>query len=203
VLDLSNPAAPIEVAVYPAVRGPVVAAQNSSAAADGWVYVLGEGLTLLRSQKPTEHAPIPTATPPPEREASPCEAYTASVGLSADRMRPCVGDTITVTAQLYNLGCGTLGMPQYSLHIETEGDQRLFAATPEPVVRFVGVSAGQSDTITFALHAVQPGRATLTAAASFEFHGGAPGPAYWGGTGSGTLQLTVCPSEQELVPKEQ
>jgi heat shock protein HslJ len=131
----------------------------------------------------------PRALPGP---GSTCETYTAALALSASDTTLQVGDVLTVTATLSNEGCGSLGMPQYRLYIESDATQPLFdPATPEPVLHSLGISPGQSDAVAFALRAVHPGGGTLRAGTSFEFHVGYPGPAYWGGSGSEPLSVAV------------
>jgi hypothetical protein len=49
----------------------------------------------------------------------------------------------------------------------------------------LAISPGASGRERFALRAVRPDEARLTAYASFEVHLGYPGPAYWGGASSG------------------
>jgi hypothetical protein len=177
VLDVSVPAAPIEIARYPLGEGAVTVG-------DGRIYVLGDGLYILRAS--AEASPRPTETPTPE-----CTDYRAEMSLSATDTQPYVGDVVTVTAMLTNRGCRMLGLPRYSLHAETVGDEPLFAALPEAVVHYAGITYGHSDAAEFSLHAVRPGQATLIAGASFEFHAGYPGPAYWGTASRGPLQITV------------
>jgi hypothetical protein len=43
----------------------------------------------------------------------------------------------------------------------------------------------------FALRAIKPGQVMLSAKASFEFHAGCPGPAFWVGSGTASLSITV------------
>ena len=132
-------------------------------------------------------------TPAPE-----CADYTAELSLSATDVQLDVGDVVTVTVMLTNQGCGLLGLPRYALHGGTEGDQTFFQGMPEAVVHFAGIATGQSDAVEFALRAVAPGEATLLAGASFEFHAGYPGPAYWRSAGSGPLQITILPEVQRV-----
>jgi hypothetical protein len=187
VLDVSEPAAPTEVAGHPLGQGALTVD-------DGRIYVLGDGLSILRASD--QAASRPAATPTPG-----CTDYTAEVSLSATDTQPYVGEVVTVTAMLTNRGCGMLGLPRYSLHVDTEGDKPLFAALPEAVVHHVGISSGHSDAAEFPLRAVRTGEATLTAGVSFEFHAGYPGPGYWGGRGGGPLQITVRPPDAGSVPE--
>jgi len=121
-----------------------------------------------------------TPTPTPS-----CQSPTAYILLSASAESLKIGDTVVVTATLINDGCGTLGLPQYVLHIQSDGTESIFTPDkPGAVVHHLGVAPGQSDTIEFELKAVASGQATLTASVSYEFHVGYPGPAYWGYSGS-------------------
>jgi hypothetical protein len=186
VLDVSDPGAPVEVASYPLAQGNVILA-------NGLVYVTGDGLSILRPYAPTEATVSSTVTPKPT-----CEAYTASMSVWSTKTQPYVGDVVTVAAQLSNEGCGMLGMPEYSLHVDT-GEPAVFVAIPEPVVQYVSIFPGQSDTVEFALRADRPGQAALTVAASFEFHSGYPGTAYWASASSEPLSVTAVPAEPGLV----
>jgi hypothetical protein len=120
-----------------------------------------------------------------------CASHSAGLSLRATDTQPHVGDVVTVTVTLTNQGCGMLGLPRYSLHAEPAPDPPLFEALPEAVVHSVGLGPGQSDAVEFPLRAVRPGQTTIVAAASFEFHAGYPGPAYWAGASDGSLQIAV------------
>jgi hypothetical protein len=189
VLDVSDPGAPVEVAAYPLAQGGV-------AVANGMVYVIGDGLYILRPRALAEATVKPTVTP----ELA-CETYSASVSLWVTRTHPYVGDVVTVTAMLSNEGCGVLGLPQYSLYVEPTGEQSPFLGMPEPVVHHTGIAPGQCDMVEFALRAVMPGPAALTASAGFEFHSGYPGPAYWPSESSGPLYVTVVSPEPDPEPE--
>jgi hypothetical protein len=179
VLDSSDPGAPVEVATYDLAQGKI-------AVANGQIYVLDGGLTLLRPRAPAEATPLTTEMPEPE-----CGMHTAAMSLKATDTQLYVGDVLTVTAMLVNQGCGKLGLPQYSLYAETGQEGPLFADIPEPVVHYLAIAPGQSDTAEFALRASRAGRAVLMASVSFEFHGGYPGPAHWASASSEPLQITV------------
>jgi len=187
VLDVSDPGVPIEVADYPLGQGAICVD-------DGLVFVVGEELYILRPS--AEVTPQQTVTPTPE-----CTDYTAEIILSATDTQPYLGDVVTVTVTLINQGCGMLGLPRYSLHGEPDADLSLFAAMPEAAVHYVGMTSGQSDAVDFPLHAVRPGQVTLIAGASFEFHAGYPGPAYWASASGGPLQITVRAPDAGPVPE--
>jgi hypothetical protein len=104
-----------------------------------------------------------------------------------------VGDTITVSVILHNNGCVDLGMPLYRLYLESEGHDVLAPTRPEPIEHGLAVDPGESDSAEFALRAVAVGEVALRATASFEVHLRYPGPAYWGGSGTSPLVVTVVP----------
>ena len=123
-----------------------------------------------------------------------CQYHTAYMTISATATSLHVGESVTVTATLFNRGCTGLGMPQYRLYIRPDEPEPIFdPGNPEPVVHYLGVGSGESDAAEFALQAVGPGQARLSASASFEVHLGYPGPAYWGASGTGPLTVTVAP----------
>jgi photosystem II stability/assembly factor-like uncharacterized protein len=123
-----------------------------------------------------------------------CQTHTASFTLSAITTTLSVGETVTVTATLTNAGCGSLGLPEYRLHVQTDDPEPLFdPAVPDPVAHSVAVDPGQSDAAVFVLRAVRPGQATLDSDVSFEVHLGYPGPAYWASAAAGGLVITVLP----------
>ncbi len=139
---------------------------------------------------PSSETPTSTATPatPP-----PCETAIGTVALSVLPEEPKVGDAVIVTVKLSNEGCLDLGLPQYRLYIQSDASI-LNPSIPEPVVHYLAVSPGGSDTATFDLQAVAGGQASLTATVSYEVHIGYPGPAYWGMSSSGSpLVLIIMP----------
>ncbi len=126
------------------------------------------------------------------RQRSGCRSHSASLSISGTATTVQVGDTLTVQLALSNTGCVALGLPQYRLYVETGGLGLVLAPErPEPVVHSLAVQPGESDGAEFALQAVAPGKATITASASFEVHLDYPGPAYWGMSNSGPLVVTV------------
>ena len=184
VLDVSNPGKPVEVAAYPLAEGNV-------AAAGDMIYVAGNGLFLLRALGPGD-AGAPQSPPPMDNGK--CETHTAVMTLSASATKLKIGEACTVTVTLANQGCVALGLPQYRLYVGSDDGQPVFDPEgPEPAVHYRGIAPGQSDAAEFVLRAVRPGRATLSASASFEVHLGYPGPAYWSGSPSGRLEITVRP----------
>jgi len=184
VLDVSNPGTPVEVAAYPLAEGNV-------AAAGDMIYVAGNGLFLLRALGPGDAG---ARQAPPPIDDGKCETHTAVTTLSVSATTLKAGQVVTVTATLANRGCGALGLPQYRLFVGSDDGQPVFdPEQPEPAVHYLGVAPGQSDAAEFILRAVGPGRATLSASASFEVHLGYPGPAYWGGSSAGPLEMAVRP----------
>jgi hypothetical protein len=123
-----------------------------------------------------------------------CDHDTASLVLSTNAENLKIGDSIQVTVTLNNTGCVALGMPQYRLSIDSGGSQASFTpAAPEPLVHYLAVNPGQTDSAEFTLTAAASGQAKLTATVSYEVHIGYPGPAYWGGVSSEPLVITVTP----------
>ncbi|MCP4537482.1 MAG: DUF11 domain-containing protein [Chloroflexi bacterium] len=123
-----------------------------------------------------------------------CQSHTAFMTISSTVTTLAVGDVVTVTTVLFNRGCTDLGMPQYGLSVRSDGPEPIFdLSNPALVVHYLGVGLGQSDAAEFVLQAVRPGQATVHATTSFEVHLGYPGPAYWDGSGSGPLVITVTP----------
>lgn len=146
-------------------------------------------------------APTATAEPQPAETLTvpvtptlACETHTASMVLSVSDETPQVGDTVKVTVTLSNEGCVALGLPQYRLRIQSDTPESVFAPSDlEPVVHYLAVAPGQSDTAEFELRATADGQATLSASASFEVHLGYPGPAYWGSSSTGEHLISVAP----------
>jgi hypothetical protein len=137
--------------------------------------------------------PPDTATPSPTPTLA-CETDTASlvVSLSAETVK--AGDGVSVTLTLNNEGCVALGLPQYRLAIQSDGPEAVFApSSPEPVVHYLAVAPGGTDTAGFGLRAVAAGQATLSASVSYEVHLGYPGPAYWGSASAEDILMTVAP----------
>lgn len=136
-----------------------------------------------------EKTDTPTLTP-----TLACDHETAFAFLSVSTESLKVGDTVTVTVTLKNEGCVGLGLPQYRLRIQPDGPDPIFSPqNPEPVVHYLAVGPGESDSQEFVLTAVASGGATLNGSASFEVHLGYPGPAHWGYAGTAPLSLTVAP----------
>ncbi len=130
-----------------------------------------------------------------------CETHTAAMTLATTAAVLEVGEVVTVTATLANVGCADLGMPQYRLYMQSESEPPVFEPNPPaPILHLVGIPPGESDAAEFVLQAVAPGDATLSASASFEVHLGYPGPAYWGGSSSEPLMITVMPATTTPTP---
>ncbi len=123
-----------------------------------------------------------------------CETHAASLTLSATPTTLTVGQAVTVTATLANEGCGMLGVPLYSLDVQSSEAQPIFdPMDPEPVLHHVGIGLGDSDSAEFVMQTLAPGQATLYGSVSYEVHLGFPGPAYWSGSSAGPLVITVTP----------
>ena len=102
-----------------------------------------------------------------------------------------VGDPLTVTLTLENLGCLALGLPLYRLYVDPVGEASPFSALPEPVEHYLGVSPGGKDEATFVLYGSRPGEVQIRGSASYEVHLGYPGPAYWASASSAKVPITV------------
>jgi hypothetical protein len=103
-----------------------------------------------------------------------------------------VGEMVTLTVRLNNVGCVALGLPRYWLRWETDETAPVIELVTVPYVEhYLAVPPWHHDEATFVLRAVGSGRATLRAYASFEVHLGYPGPAYWGSSTSPPLVITV------------
>lgn len=99
-----------------------------------------------------------------------------------------------MTVTLANQGCANMGLPQYQLCVQSHEAQAILdPSRPESVVHYLGIAPGESDVAEFVLRAVGPGQAAVSASASFEVHLGYPGPAYWGESSTGPLEITVTP----------
>ncbi len=137
------------------------------------------------------------ALTPQPASAPDCPTHEATVTLSAPKTTLKVGEAIEVKVALENTGCVTLGLPQYRLAILNSEGKAIFSPDkPDPVIHSIGVTPGRSDEVSFLLQADSPGKATLSALASFEVHLGYPGPAYWGAASSKELVIVVEPVVQ-------
>ncbi len=149
---------------------------------------------------PQDTLPISRAFLPLVSSAG-CETHTAAMALSTTATVLEVGEVITVTATIANVGCIDLGMPQYRLYVRPENEQPIFEPNRHaPILHLLGVHPGESDAAEFVLQAVGPGGATLSAGASFEVHLGYPRSAYWGGSSSDPLTITVVPAAASSSP---
>ena len=128
-----------------------------------------------------------------ESGAGECNRHKARVTLSSTSRSVRVGETVTVTAELSNIGCAMIGLPKYTLAVDSTGRSVLEPGAPEPVEHSLAISTGESDSAGFALVAANPGSATLSLSVSFEVHLDYPGPAYWSSAGSRRLKVTVEP----------
>ncbi len=140
--------------------------------------------------------PTPTSTPTGSIVAS----FSATVAPSALELE--VGQTLTVLATVYNQGSGvSFGMPQFRLRVQdqqgVEQDQAapiLTPARPSPIVHYVAVAPGQSNSAVFTLQAVRPGTVALALTVSGEVCViGVPGcgGGYWGGASATSRLITV------------
>ena len=124
------------------------------------------------------------------RHEAPCERERADLSIASDSVAR-VGEPLTVTLSLKNVGCLGLGLPQYRLYAEPSGDESPFGPMPGPIVHYLGVPPGGIDAATLVLQTVRPGAARLRGSASYEIHQGYPRPAYWANASSGQVNVTV------------
>jgi hypothetical protein len=122
-----------------------------------------------------------------------CAGHSPTMDISVSSACAHVDDTVIVTLTLRNTGCVGLGLPQYRLYVEPDAESPVDPSRLQPVEHSRMVKPGASDAAEFTLRAVQPGRAILRGTASFEVHLDYPGPAYWGGSTTAPLVLTVEP----------
>jgi hypothetical protein len=128
-----------------------------------------------------------TATGTPE-----CTTHTTKLELLTSQPEVRVGDSVTVTLRLSNIGCAPVGLPAYNLLWSADGSDELFARRSPLSQSFsVGISPGGQHEAEFVLLAVRPGVATFSAHVSFEVHLGYPGPAYWSGDQAGPVALVI------------
>ncbi len=118
-----------------------------------------------------------------------CEQHTANLTLDYEPTAVSVNDPLTITVTLENVGCANIGLPKYTL---TATPSLVDPAAPEPIIHYLGLGPGDSDSVEFLVTAVSPGSFTLNANASFEVHLGYPGPAYWGAAAA-SRQITINP----------
>jgi uncharacterized repeat protein (TIGR01451 family) len=129
-----------------------------------------------------------------------CEGHAATMTVAPSATVMELGETVKVTALLANVGCADLGLPEYKLHVRSDGVPPILQASPPaPILHQVGIAPGTSDRAEFVLRAMQTGQAELSARVSFEVHLGYPGPAYWSGTSSVPVTITVLPPTREPV----
>jgi hypothetical protein len=111
-----------------------------------------------------------------------CRPREAAVELSASATTLAVGQAVSVTVTLTN-GEESGVQPQAALNLETL----------EPVEHRISLQPGGSDAAQFVLHAVAPGRMTLTGSTSFEMHALDFSWGSWSGCESSPLTIVVGP----------
>ncbi len=145
----------------------------------------GEPVTPTATE-PVEPSPTPTLGPSPTPE---CTRHTTEMSLSASATEIGVGELVTVTARLQNVGCGMVGLLLYRL--EREPGLALQAASPLTVSHPIGLGTGQADEAQFVLRGVRGGLENVSVSVSFEVHLGYPGPAYWASQAAGPIAVRV------------
>jgi hypothetical protein len=155
----------------------------------------GSALTPTETQAVPDAASVSAATHHvflPIVDRAGCKTHTALMTLSGLVAALSVGEMVTVTARLNNVGCVALGLPRYWLRWETDETAPVIEPVSAGYVEhYLAVPPWHHDEATFVLRAVGAGRASVRAYASFEVHLGYPGPAYWGGSTSPPLVITV------------
>jgi hypothetical protein len=110
-----------------------------------------------------------------------------------------VGETLLLTSTLANEGCSMVGLPQYTLFMMSDQSSPVLVPDPpEPIVHYLGLAPGQTDSAEFALQVVGSGQVKLGSRSSFEVHLGYPGPAYWAGDASEPVTVTVPLTDTEV-----
>ncbi len=145
-----------------------------------------DGAITPTATEPTEPSPTPDSGPSPTPA---CSQHDTEMSLSASATELRVGELVTVTARLQNVGCGMVGLLLYRL--EREPGRSLAAVSPLTVSHPIGLVTGQADEAQFTFRGVRNGTESLRARVSFEVHLGYPGPAYWAGDGAGPLTIRV------------
>jgi hypothetical protein len=184
-----------------------IPADAPSRAADGqpmqqsWVPLLlaGECAPPTPTATPgTAVTPIPSLTPTASPTPS-CTTHDTDMTISASATEIRVGEPVTVTARLANVGCANIGLMLYRLGqrplgIRMLADEPLAALAPTSPITVshpFGLGTGQPDEVRFVLRGVRPGADDLSATVSFEVHLGYPGPAYWAGDAAGPITVRV------------
>ena len=151
--------------------------------------------------------PIVVRTPAPEAPtatsngtALPDQQVDPHVAVCATATEVAVGDVVIVTARAVDLG-----LPYFTVSLRPEGaadflplvevtfDNQVKVLFTEPIgAAFVYTQAqGSSSELTLEFLAAAPGQLEVIISATGEIHYGYPGPANWGGGGSGVLVLTA------------
>ncbi len=113
--------------------------------------------------------------------------------MSASATTLTVGQAVSVTVTLTNGDeSGVhLGLVQYALRVSPPG---FLSPEPlDPVDHRISLQPGGSDAVQFVLHAVAPGRITLTGSSSFEMHAMDFSWGSWSGCESSPLSIVVAP----------
>lgn len=159
------------------------------------VLVIGMGLVFSNVLQNVQADVIPPPLPT-------CDTHTVGMTLTTSSLAPNVGEHLLVTVTLGNEGCGMIGLPKYDLTL-LQAPYILAPETPDAVTHYLGLNPGETDTVTFTLHTLGVGAASMSASASFEVHLGYPGPAYWSAAATGPVTVTVPPADAEIVVFQQ
>lgn len=163
-----------------------------STASLAWLALLAACASLPNFPQFPGPTLIATHSPTP---SVPCEHAEALIELEGPAAELRVGEQVKIQVKMENVGCLSLGLPQYRLNLAAdEGTARFVPEKIEPVVHSLGVPPGGLDQADFVLEAISPGAARFSATVSYEVHLGYPGPAYWGMDSSGEpLEIQILP----------
>ena len=149
----------------------------------------------------TNTAVVPSGTP------GSVESFAAAV--TPAQVRVALGQTIVVTGTVFNNSVGyTFGLPQYTLRLEPPAggspDPIFNITSPNPVVRSIGLSPGQSASATFTLQAIRTGRVVLVLSVSGEVcrmtgEPGCPG-GHWSGASARSQIIEVVDTTSTATP---
>lgn len=154
------------------------------------VLLLSESRAMEQVRTP-DTEPRSTATPTATATTFPECDQRAEMSLALSEASPQLGRRITATVTLTNAGDCLMGVPLYTLRVDSEHAVAAQVEGDNPVLHSLGLDGGESDSVEFRLVLLNTGLFTLTADASFEVHVGYPGPAYWSGAATGPITFTV------------
>ena len=151
---------------------------------------------LMGNRAAAQRAPVDatataTESPTPTETSFPTCNQSTDMTLAFSNPAPQLGDRITVTAVLTNTGDCLMGLPLYGLRIDNPNAVAVFWESDHEVYNGRAIYGGQADTAEFVIVIANTGNYTVSAYVSYEVHVGYPGPAYWGGTRTTPVSVTV------------